>query len=296
MRLLSLLLLLSISQAAFGVCAKPGHPAIDISAYYQSTQGLTGDNLKSALNLIIRDHTRFTYSCVWTILQEADEDPQNPANIIALYTNRSIPKADRDAGQNDPNSWNREHVWAKSHGFPNQTQHAYTDAHHLRPADRSVNTDRSDNDFDNGGVLDTECTECREGSGTWEPPDRVKGDIARMLFYMVVRYEGSDTSNTQDLELVDRTTDSGDSHLGTLCTLVQWHNDDSVSNEERNRNGIVYGWQGNRNPFIDHPEYVVSIWGGECEASNSTKNLILERIDTLESGLNGLREIVEESL
>lgn len=265
MRLLPLfILLLSISQAAIGACTKPGHPAFGLTTYYQSAQGLTEDDLKSALNQTLRGHTRFTYSCVWDILQETDEDPNNSSNVIALYTNRSIPKSEADHGANDPNSWNREHVWAKSHGFPNATQHAYTDVHHLRPVDRSVNTDRSNNDFDNGGTPDDECTECREGDGTWEPPDRVKGDIARMLFYMVVRYEGSDSSNTRDLELVDRATNSGEPLFGYLCTLVQWHIDDSVSNDERNRNSVVYSWQGNRNPFIDHPEYVASIWDSEC--------------------------------
>ena len=82
-------------------------------------------------------------------------------------------------------AWNREHFWAKSHGFPRKSQCAYTDAHHLRAADKSVNTDRSNNDFSDGGTPDDECTQCREGDGTWEAPDLVKGDIARMMFYMV---------------------------------------------------------------------------------------------------------------
>ena len=69
--------------------------------------------------------------CIWHILMEADEDLDNPNNVIAIYTRRSIPKSRRDHGQNDQDSWNREHVWAKSHGFKKKSQHAYTDAHHL---------------------------------------------------------------------------------------------------------------------------------------------------------------------
>jgi len=90
---------------------------------------------------------------------------------------------------------------------------------HLRAADRSVNSDRSNNDFANGGEQDDECTECREGAGTREAQDRVRGDVARMLFYMATRYEGNDSSNTPDLELVDRLTHTGEPHIGKLCTL-----------------------------------------------------------------------------
>jgi endonuclease I len=108
------------------------------------------------------------------------------------------------------------------------------------------------------------CRSCREGQGTWEAPDEVKGDIARMLFSMVVRYEGNDMSNTPDLELLDSVTDRGKPHLGKLCTLYQWHIIDPVSDFEENRNNVVYSWQGNRNPFIDRPEYAEVIWRMKC--------------------------------
>jgi endonuclease I len=266
-------LLLILSSPTFAACTKQPHDVADLNSYYSSAAGRTGPKLKAALNRIIRGHTRYSYTpCVWKILQEADEDPNNSNNVIEIYTGRSIPKSRRDRGRNDPNSWNREHIWAKSHGFPKQKQHAYTDAHHLRAADRSVNSDRSNNDFDKGGEPDDECIRCREGVGTWEPPDRVKGDIARMLFYMATRYEGNDGSNTPDLELVNRKTRNGEPFFGKLCTLVTWHNTDKVDDSERRRNNIVQSWQGNRNPYIDHPEYVAAIWGKECGTpTNITK-------------------------
>jgi endonuclease I len=246
-------------------CVKSNPPPVDLNSYYASANGLTGDGLKGALNTIINDHTAFDYSpCVWEILKEADQDPDNTNNVIGIYTRRSIPKSDQDSGGNTPDYWNREHLWPNSKGFRSRDQHAYRDAHHLRASDKSVNDDRANNDFANGGIADTECTECKEGNGTWEAPDVVKGDIARAMFYMVVRYEGNDTSGVPDLELVDRLTTTGEARMGQLCELVDWHLNDPVSAEEQLRNEIVYSWQANRNPFIDHPEYVLSVWGPEC--------------------------------
>lgn len=291
-------LLLVLASSAYASCNKINHSQVNLEAYYSNAAGLDGQELKSVLNGIIKGHKRYSYTpCVWAILKEADEDPGNPSNVIGIYTGRSIPKIDQDSGSNDPNSWNREHIWAKSHGFRNKSQHAYTDAHHLRAADRSVNSDRSNNDFENGGTLDDECTECREGAGTWEAPDRVKGDIARMMFYMATRYEGNDGSRTPDLELVDRKTHTGEPSFGKLCTLVAWHALDPVSNQEMRRNDTIHSWQGNRNPYIDHPEFVAKIWGQNCGSAPGTmKAQILERIDALESELNTLRILVEESM
>lgn len=85
---------------------------------------------------------------------------------------------------------------------------------------------------------------------------------------MVVRYEGNDQTKTPDLELADQFTQSKNPKLGKLCTLYQWHFDDPVSSFERKRNNTIYEWQGNRNPFIDHPEYVKSIWGDQCQAED----------------------------
>ncbi len=246
-------------------CIPTIQPIYDPVSYYAMAQGLAGDNLKAALNTIVRGHQSYSYTpCTWEMLKQADEDPNNPNNVIALYSQRSIPKADQDQGGNTPDYWNREHVWPKSHGFPSKSQHAYTDGHMLRPADKSINSDRSDKDFAEGGSANSECSLCSETSYTWEPPDLVKGDIARIMFYMVVRYEGSDSSGVPDLELVDALTSSGEARMGKLCELLQWHLDDPVTSREISRNDIIFSWQGNRNPFIDHPEYALPIWGPAC--------------------------------
>ncbi|MEQ8354645.1 MAG: endonuclease [Kiloniellaceae bacterium] len=291
--------MLLVSASAQAACEKVEHEPVDLTEYYADTVGRTGDELKESLNEIIKGHQAYSYTpCVWAILKEADEDPANSANIVAFYTGRSIPKSRQDTGSGDQDSWNREHTWPKSKGFPSKGQDAHTDAHHIRPADRSVNTDRSNNDYANGGEPDDECTGCREGDGTWEPPDAVKGDAARMMFYLVVRYEGNDQSGTPDLELVDRLTHTGEPHLGKLCTLVAWHGFDPVSADERRRNDVIQSWQGNRNPFIDHPEFVQAIWGEECGIGpdDTLREELLNRLERMESEINELRTIIEERM
>ncbi|MCD6337329.1 MAG: endonuclease, partial [Candidatus Marinimicrobia bacterium] len=138
---------------------------------------------------------------------------------------------------------------------------AGTDMHHLRPTDTDVNSSRGSKDYDNGGSLVNETTDCFTDGDSFEPRDEVKGDCARMMFYMATRYEG-DAGGEPDLELVDYTGTSG-SNLGKLSTLLAWHIADPVDDWERTRNDRVYSYQHNRNPFIDHPEYVSYIWGGE---------------------------------
>lgn len=221
--------------------------------------------------------------------------------MIGFYTRRSIKKSNQVSGSGNPNDWNQEHIWAKSHGFKNKNQHAHTDTHHIRATDVSVNADRGNRDFANGGISNKECTEClmkpfvADTHATWESPDRVKGDTARMMFYMVVRYDGNDNSNTPDLLLVNTTTKVKQAKFGKLCQLLQWHKSDPVSDNERKRNEIIYSWQGNRNPFIDHPEYADLIWSVQCNSTDSVsteKAQILQRITNIELELQQLKNRV----
>lgn len=252
--------------------------------YYNSANGLSGSSLQSALHEIINNHTKYPYTSsntdVWDILKNVDEDPSNSSNVILLYTGRSQAKSENSGESSTAgnNRWNREHVWSKSHGFPNESDTAYTDIHHLRPADESVNSSRGNKDFDNGGTAHSEATDCNYDSDSWEPRDAVKGDVARMMFYMEVRYDpGVHTDGTNyDLELVDNTGTSG-ATFGKLSTLITWHTNDPVDDTERTRNDEVYSYQGNRNPFVDYPEFVSSIWGnGPLSPSNLATTSISE--------------------
>ena len=234
--------------------------------------------MKEALHQIISNHVIFPYTSnstdTWDILQQSDQDPNENNNMILVYTGRSQEKGYRDGSGNysqyengngtQSNSWNREHIWPKSHGFPDEDDNAYTDVHNLKPCDRSVNSSRGTKDFDFGGNQHSEASDCLTDSDSWEPPDYVKGDIARILFYMVVRYDpGVDhENNTFDLELVDYTTPNNtEPILGKLSSLLDWHLSDPVDDFEINRNQIIFGFQENRNPFIDHPNLVNYLWG-----------------------------------
>lgn len=236
------------------------------NSYYASAIGQTGNNLKSTLNGVIQQgHTKLSYTPgVWDALGFTDEDPNNSNNVLLIYKGVSIPKSERVGQSSSQDAWNREHVWAKSHGFPSSGQWAYTDIHHLRPSDVSINSTRSNKDFDNGGSPVSEAPANFTDSDSFEPRNEVKGDVARMVMYMDVRYEGNDSSGTPDLEIADYVGTGSQPLLGKLCTLVAWHRNDAVSAQEVRRNGRIHQKQGNRNPFIDNPNWVEDIYGSSC--------------------------------
>jgi serine protease len=235
--------------------------------YYTKVNGKTGEELKKTLNdIITENHKKLTYKKAYNALEFTDEDPNNPENIILFYTGRSQAKKLRS--QFDyKNGWNREHVWPKSKGFKSQSSnYAYTDLHHLRPTDTTVNSSKGNKDLDDGGKNVKEAKGTKSDYDSWEPRDEIKGDVARMMFYMAVRYEGlGDKYDDYDLELVDYTgTESSkedfDGRYGKLSTLLEWHALDPVDDRERLRHERVYEIQKNRNPFIDNPEWVGYIW------------------------------------
>jgi endonuclease I len=234
----------------------PVDPPPALEEYYSDAEGKTGSALKTALHHIIDDHQTLSYDALWEALRVTDEDPNNPNNVILLYTGRSQSKSSNGGGAND---WNREHVWAKSHGDFGTTRGPGTDLHHLRPTDASVNSSRSNLDFDNGGREHTEALGNFYDSDSWEPRDEVKGDVARMLFYMAVRYEGD--SGELDLELNNNVNNGSAPYHGKMSVLLEWHEEDPVDAREIRRNNIIFeNYQGNRNPFIDHPEFADMIW------------------------------------
>ncbi len=239
--------------------------------YYDAVTGLSGIALKNGLHTII--HSTHTHSYSYGDLEEqlkiTDQDPNNSNNVIELYTGWSVPKSSFGGGTTQ---WNKEHTWSKSHGNFGESIPAGSDLHHLRPCDATVNSFKGNRDFDNCSTAYTDAsppsgysgvTGCKStGSYSFEPRDADKGDVARMLFYMAVRYDGVDTS--YNLELVDYVNSSPSSQplYGKLSTLLAWHMADPPDAWEILRNTRIQNLQGNRNPFVDHPEYVSSIWGG----------------------------------
>jgi len=239
--------------------------------YYDTAEDLAGAALKYELNQIIDNHIEFSYTSsstdVWDILKDTDRDPDNPDNVILIYSGVSVNAAQE---YNNGNGWTREHVWAKSRGDFGTSTGPGTDVHALRPLDNTTNSTRSNRSFNN-------CTNCENVLDKWnnitgskndmtnwsfEPRDEVKGDVARMLFYMAVRYEGLD--GYVDLEPTENMLPSNDFSPvhGVWSVLMDWHRNDPVNEWEENRNDIIYySYQNNRNPFIDHPELAEHLWG-----------------------------------
>ncbi|MGJ8681549.1 ExeM/NucH family extracellular endonuclease [Paraglaciecola sp.] len=247
----------------------------DASSYYAAAQVEVDANssaatIKLAVNdIITTGHKNLSYADVWTALTYTDEDLANTNNVVLWYSNRSQAKSTNGSGaaSSNPDNWNREHSWPKSHGFSSSSLEAYTDIHHLRPTDISINSSRGNLDFDNSDSPLAESTINRVDSNSFEPRDDIKGDVARMMFYMDTRYEGFGSDSTPDLQLVNRLTTTSESKLGMLCTLNAWHLADPVDDAERTRNNRIYELQGNRNPYTDNPSWVDILYpAAECDS------------------------------
>ncbi len=269
------------------------------AGYYDTVDTTNAATLRATLHEVIDDHLRFPYTSsstdTWDILEQADEDPLNSQNILDVYRNASYPKA---GGGNS--NYNREHSWPKSYSFPNDgsTNYPYTDCHHLFLCDSGYNSSRSNKPYRNCNSGCTEkVTDVNYGqgggsgvypgnsnwtsgsfaSGTWETWGARRGDVARALLYLDVRYEGGVHGGTgapePDLILTDNesliassNTGSNGSvgYMGMLSVLLQWHAEDPVDSLELWRNDVIYSYQGNRNPFIDNPQWVDCIFSGNC--------------------------------
>ena len=254
--------------------------------------------LRASLHDRIDDHVKFPYTSsftdTWDVLELADEDPLDNSSILSIYKNAPYIK---QGGGND--FYNREHTWPKSFGFPDDEPDAYpyTDAHHLMLADSSYNSQRSNLAY---GNCNAGCNEATTqlyngqgggagvypgnsnwftgsgGTGSYEVWVDRRGDIARALFYLDLRYEGGvhgitgfaepDLVLTDDTGLINTFGDNttGTAHMGRLSVLLGWHLEDPVDALEQARNETVYAFQGNRNPFVDHPEWVDCLFNGDC--------------------------------
>lgn len=270
--------------------------------YYDSVDASTPATLRSTLHEVIDDHTRFPYTHstqvdTWDILDAADEDPNNASRILDVYKNASYAKA---GGGNS--FYNREHSWPKSYGFPidGSTNYPYTDCHLLFLGDSGYNSSRGNKPYNTCSAACTEkVTSVNNGqgggsgvypgnsnwtsgsgsTGIWETWNGRRGDVARALFYVDVRYEGGTHGVTgaaePDLILTDNgalivsntSQNQSVAYMGMLSVLLEWHAADPVDAREQERNDVVASYQGNRNPFVDHPEWAVCIFTGDCSGS-----------------------------
>lgn len=269
--------------------------------YYSHVNASSAPQLRCSLHATIKGHTAYPYSGgttnTWTILEIADEDPNNAGRILDVYRNRSYLKGSERAGTGTGITYNREHTWPNSLGFGSATGDLglpyapYTDTHMLYLSDTGYNSDRGNKPYaacaQSSGCSER-ATEANNGfgggsgtypgngnwfkgpdgnSGSFETWGHRRGDIARAVLYMAIRYEGGTHPGTgqsePDLELTDNRsliviTSASPAYMGLLSTLLAWHQADPPDAAEQERNEVIYSFQGNRNPFIDHPEWATS--------------------------------------
>ncbi len=266
---------------------------------------LTGINLKEELaSKITSTHTRLlAYSQVWESSKITDLNPNNNQEVLLIYgwedgTDTNL-KNDRTRDKNDnggnAGNWNREHVYSQSLGTPTLGEAGPgSDAHHLRPADKDWNSTRNNRKFTNG----SETASGTQANGGWFPGDEWKGDVARMMMYMHLRYGerclpsnvgfGNNSSTPDDM----------------IDLFLQWNAEDPVSDFEKQRNTYHENInndfsQGNRNPFIDNPRLATRIWGGteaedlwgiyssnDTEAPTTPTNLTASNVTTFSVDLS----------
>ncbi len=292
------------------------------AAYYSRVNTSSPGQLRCSLHATIRGHTAYPYSGsgtnTWTILELAQVDPANPNRVIDVYRNRSYAAVSDRAGTGGGITYNREHTWPNSLGFPSTNGNLglpnapYTDTHMLWLSDTNQNSSRGNKPFANCASGCSElATEANGGvggpstghpgnsnwvrtpdgnQGSFEVWNHRKGEMARAIFYMAIRYEGgvdpTSGQNEPQLELTDNRSQivqsnnySQTAYMGLLADLLAWHLADPPDAAEVARNNVIQSFQGNRNPFVDHPEWATralfeSVSPTTCELASGTVDVI----------------------
>jgi len=242
------------------------------AGYYDNANGLSGAALKTALYTIIKDHTVLSYDNLWTAYPSTDE--RQDGKVWDMYSNCSFTFGTDQCGNysGECDCYNREHSFPKS--WFNDASPMYSDIFHIVPTDGYVNGRRSNYPFgETSNPTYTSENGCKLGpcsysgyTGTvFEPVDEYKGDFARIYFYMATRYENVISAwhaNSTEAETVLQNNSFPVYESWFLHMLGEWHVADPVSQKEIDRNNVIYtNFQHNRNPYVDHPEYVYAVWG-----------------------------------
>ncbi len=252
-----------------------------VPSYYDGTDiSATGAPLKANLSTLITDTqtTILEYTPgVWEALQQTDLDPTNPNDVLLIYgyddtdadiTNDRTRNKDMNGG--NVGDWNREHTYPRSLGNPNLgSTGPGSDAHHLRASDVQFNGVRSNRPYiDDSGVA-------KPINNGFYPGDEWKGDVARMMMYMYLRYGDRCLPTVVGVGATSFSPEMPD-------IFLEWNAEDPVSQYEINRNVLLEGIQGNRNPFIDNPAFATSIWGGpqaEDKFADGTPSFVINEVD-----------------
>lgn len=248
--------------------------ASEPTGYYESCRGKSGNTLLKGLENVVSEHTRRTYAQLWTDFYSTDADENG--RLIDMYSTKRWTSTSQQCGNYNKigDCYNREHSFPKSWFGDDANSPMYTDLFHLYPTDGYVNNQRSNYPFGEcangtpvssvGGVSPLGKLGNSTFSGysgkVFEPDDCYKGDFARTYFYMIAAYNSQVADWDSDML-------AGNAYPGfstwAVNLLLKWHRADPVDDKETKRNEAIYKIQGNRNPFIDHPELAEHIWGTE---------------------------------
>jgi len=242
-----------------------------VRAYYDDAYGLSGAELKAKLrDIVTTTHDPGTYAGLWTMFYTSDKAPNG--KVWDMYSSTSADGSSAvywftlgtsQAGNYDSEGdvYNREHSWPKSTFGGSESSDPGSDGHHIFATDGYVNGKRSNYPYGEVGSVSWESqnhsllgnsTNSLGYSGTvFEPIDCYKGDIARMHFYMAVRYYGDSLFTDCDWATAGAKLKPWYDDM-----LREWAELDPVSAKELARNDAVAAHQGNRNPFIDYPELI----------------------------------------
>lgn len=261
---------INFTTRPWGSPLNPTHglcPSTVPPGYYSSLEGKSGIVLKQAIQDIIANPNAVrvqNYGDVFTVLKDADQNPENSNQVWMVYDEAPISKIDYQTDNSIIGKWNREHIYCQSRlGIPssftpngsadginiwrlttgaNDIEASHDDNHHLRAVGGQENSSRNNRNYgvDYNGPTGN--------SGSWH------GDVARAIFYMTLRYNGLNVDNGDP-----NSTPTG--HIGDLSTLLSWNASDPADDFEMHRNNVIYTWQMNRNPFIDNPALSDYIWG-----------------------------------
>ena len=268
----------SLDLSAQVVQATDYYAALDTSS--------NGATFRSKLSdLITKTHTKLTsYDGLRDVFKTSDADPNKSGNIIWFYSGTSV------AFNGKFGSTNREHVWPKKGGTAfdgDKERNVGSDAHHLRPAEQNLNSDRGSKQFGEVPTIASNIVP-QAGSTSYDnlcylqgnyfyPGKGYRGATARILMYVETRW-----GDNYNLNFV---IGAGDCKtIGNIETLMKWHYQEPPTAEEIRRNEAVFKIQGNRNPFIDHPEFATKIYCYDGKSYNSSLQAVAEKYDTYTTG------------
>ena len=264
-------------RPTYGIC-----PAAIPAGYYSSLEGKSGQNLRLAIRDIIANPNSVrvqNYGDAYTALRDTDQNPENSGQVWMIYDEQPISKIDYQTDNSTIGKWNREHIYCQSrlgipstfipNGIPDgintwrlttgstDIEASHDDMHHLRAVGGQENSTRNNRNY---GV---DYNGPSGNIGSW------RGDVARAIFYMAIRY------NTLNVVNGDPSS-SPTGQIGDLATLLSWNSLDPADDFEMNRNNVIYNWQMNRNPFVDYPALVNYVFGN---LTNVTWNAALSTTD-----------------